>query len=269
MMENAGSLVTREAILATVWPNVFVTDDSITQCVGDIRHAIGDEDQQMVRTAPRRGYVFTAEVRREAERMSGNRECAVVPRYRPSIAVLPFTNLSCDKDVEHAPAGVADRIATEISARRGLSVVPPAPSAGFGHGNDLSNARSVAAELAVNYVLEGSVRYDGGHVCLDVRLVGAGTGNLIWAERYHRKCPDIFSVENEIAAEVATSVQSAIMAAKRTGRFGGPGSWLDGRTAPVRNLMMAKVLTLGRDNGAGRRKPIDMSGVHVGRVTNE
>src|SRR4051795_4528648 len=63
-VENAGRLLDRDTIMGTVWPDVFVTDDSITQCVGDIRRALGDEAQRLLRTVPRRGYLFAAEVSR-------------------------------------------------------------------------------------------------------------------------------------------------------------------------------------------------------------
>jgi DNA-binding winged helix-turn-helix (wHTH) protein len=64
LVENAGRLLNRDTIMEAVWPDVFVTDDSITQCVGDIRRALGDEAQRLVRTVPRRGYLLTVEVSR-------------------------------------------------------------------------------------------------------------------------------------------------------------------------------------------------------------
>src|SRR5690348_840502 len=62
LVENAGRLLDRDTIMQVVWPNVFVTDDSITQCVGDIRRALGDAAPRLLRTVPRRGYLFAAEV---------------------------------------------------------------------------------------------------------------------------------------------------------------------------------------------------------------
>ena len=64
MVENANRLIDRDEIMAAVWPGVFVTDDSIGQCLKDVRRALGDEQQRILRTVPRRGYVFTAEVSR-------------------------------------------------------------------------------------------------------------------------------------------------------------------------------------------------------------
>src|SRR5215510_5312044 len=78
-VENAGRLLDRDAIMTAVWPDVFVSDDSITQCVRDIRRALGDEAQTLLRTVPRRGYVFAAEVSRvEPTLPSGHERAAEV-----------------------------------------------------------------------------------------------------------------------------------------------------------------------------------------------
>ena len=250
LIENAGRLVTREAILAALWPGIWVTDDSITQCVRDIRLAIDDDEQRMLKTAQRRGYVFAAEVRYETEPTSSHGDCVIVSPYRPSIAVLPFTNLSGDTHAEHVWDDFDESIAAEISRGRGLSVVR---ATGLRHGNLLSNVRRIADQLAVHYVLEGSLRCDQKHVLVDVRLIGAGAKNLIWAQRYHRQRTDTLSVQNAIAVEVATTVQSVIVVAERTHLFGASGSWRESKTGPLRNLMMATVLALGRDNAKLRQ----------------
>src|SRR3954462_5200752 len=80
-VENAGRLLDRDTIMGTVWPDVFVTDDSITQCVGDIRRALGGEAQRLLRTVPRRGYLFAAEVSHAASAAAG--PAAAAPEAPP------------------------------------------------------------------------------------------------------------------------------------------------------------------------------------------
>ena len=79
LLENAGRLVSRDTIMAALWPNLFVTDDNVTQCVRDVRRALGAEAQRMLRTQPRRGYLFTSEVERVERYDSGS--------YEPLVAV--------------------------------------------------------------------------------------------------------------------------------------------------------------------------------------
>src|SRR3954451_5839643 len=91
LVENAGRLLDRDAIMAAVWPDVFVTDDSITQCVRDIRRALGDEAGRLLRTVPRRGYVFEAEVSRADPEGK-----PVAAGKRPLLVILPFANQGGD-----------------------------------------------------------------------------------------------------------------------------------------------------------------------------
>src|SRR3954454_959660 len=82
LVENAGRLLDRDVIMAAVWPDVFVTDDSITQCVRDVRRALGDEAQRLLRTVPRRGYIFVTEVAPSAALVVRGRQVSAVPLER-------------------------------------------------------------------------------------------------------------------------------------------------------------------------------------------
>src|SRR5215470_10812664 len=111
LVENAGRLVSKDELIKTVWPNVIVTDDSLARCISEVRQAIGDNNQTMIRTVPRRGYRFAATVTQlasgaapsqqaQADFVDHARAKAEVGELslsdRPSIAVLPFANLSGD-----------------------------------------------------------------------------------------------------------------------------------------------------------------------------
>src|SRR5262245_64845073 len=116
LIENAGRVVDRDAIMAAVWPGVIVTDESITQCVRDLRKTLGDEAQALLRTVPKRGYLLAAEAVPAETTAPTPRADAARPAPvlalpdRPSIAVLPFQNMSGDADQDYFADGVVEEI---------------------------------------------------------------------------------------------------------------------------------------------------------------
>ena len=104
---------------------------------------------------------------------------------KPSIAVLPFRNLSTDPEQEFFSDGIADDIITELSRSRALFVI--ARNSSFAYRSAAADVKQVARELGVRYVVEGSVRRDAGRVRITAQLIEAETGNHIWAERYDRE----------------------------------------------------------------------------------
>ena len=206
---NAGRLLERDEINNAIWAEVIVTDDAITQCVRDIRRALGDEQQQVLKTVPRRGYVLTASV------TSGVGQRLAVPTAepvplpdKPSIAVLAFTNMSGDPEQEYFSDGIADDIITELSRIRWLFVI--ARNSSFTYKGHAVDIKKVARDLGVRYILEGSVRRSGKRVRVAAQLIEAATASHIWAERYDRNLANIFSVQDEITTAVALAIEPAI-----------------------------------------------------------
>jgi TolB-like protein len=132
---------------------------------------------------------------------------------KPSIAVLPFDNLSGDPSQEYFSDGVAEDIITELSRSRALFVI--ARNSSFTYKGRLVDVKQVAHELGVRYVLEGSLRRDGERVRLSAQLIDAETGNHVWAERYDRDLTDVFAVQDEITQAVAGAITPAISQAER------------------------------------------------------
>jgi adenylate cyclase len=123
----------------------------------------------------------------------------------PSIAVLPFTNMSGDPEQEYFADGITEDITTALSRLRWLFVI--ARNSTFTYKRRPVDVRQVALELAVRYVLEGSVRTSGGQIRVTGQLVDAATGKHIWAERYDRELRDIFAVQDEITGNVVASIE--------------------------------------------------------------
>ena len=127
---------------------------------------------------------------------------------KPSIAVLPFVNMSGDPEQEYFSDGITEDIITELSRFHGLCVI--ARNSAFHYKGKSPKIQDMARELGVGYVVEGSVRKTGNRVRITAQLVDAATGNHIWAERYDRDLEDIFAVQDEVTRIVVSTVAGRI-----------------------------------------------------------
>ena len=132
-----------------------------------------------------------------------------------SIAVLPFANLSSDKDSEYFTDGVHEDLLTALAKVRDLNVISRTSVLGY---RDLAkrNLRQIAAELGVANVLEGSVRRAGGKARITVQLIDARTDQHRWAETYDRDLADVFAVQTEVAREITNALQANLTAGERS-----------------------------------------------------
>ena len=151
---------------------------------------------------------------------------------KPSIAVLPFQNMSGDPEQEYFGDGIAEDIITALSKLRGFFVI--ARNSTFAYKGKAPNIRQVARELGVRYVLEGSVRKAGERLRVTGQLIDATSGNHIWAERYDRPVADIFAVQDEITASVVAAIEPQLYAAENLRLQSKPPESLDA-WGPVRS----------------------------------
>jgi adenylate cyclase len=236
LVENAGRLVTRDEVLDSVWRNVTVTEESLTQCVSEIRQALGDADQRIIKTVPKRGYLFAVTVNREA---AADRAAAVAPSPEPSapvpaadaalvppsgpfarpalrepaIAVLPFANLSGDPAQEYLSDGFTEDIINGLSYFSELSVIARASS--FSYKGRAIDVRVIGQELGVGYIVEGSVRRFGDQLRITAHLVDARSGVRKWAERFDRTVGEIFAVQDEITQSIVSIAVAHLGQAER------------------------------------------------------
>ena len=199
-------MLDRDTILQALWPGVFVSDDSIGQCVKDVRRALGEKAQHLVRTVPKRGYILEAPVSNVA---------ADPPPLaaRPSIAVLAFTNMTGDPEQEFFADGIAEDISSALSKSRSLFVI--SRSFSFKYKGKSTAVEEIGRELGVRYVLQGSVRKAGDRVRVTAQLIDAATAGYLWAERYDRDLSDIFALQDDIATTVYAVVQPALEQCER------------------------------------------------------
>jgi adenylate cyclase len=123
---------------------------------------------------------------------------------KPSIVVLPFTNLSRDHEQEYFSDGITDDLITDLSRLPGLFVI--ARTSSFTYKGKPAKLQDVGKELGVKYVLQGSVRKAGGQVRITVQLADASSGAELWAERYNRSLRDVFAVQDEIVRRIVTTL---------------------------------------------------------------
>ncbi len=250
LAENADRLVTRDEIFAAVWGDTIVTDDSLTQCLIDIRRALGDESHEIVRTVPRRGYVFdlpvvvTGDTREDdaaspawrrpdrwmaagaivvltalaawwgVTRLAGGRAAEDAPAPGNTIAVLAFSDLSEGGDQQYFADGVAEEILNLLSRAPELRVVARTSSFSF-RGSD-ADVATIGKALDVAYLLEGSVRRAGNRVRVTAQLVDAASGAHVWSENHDRELGDLFTVQTDIARRVARSLEITLAEAGDT-----------------------------------------------------
>ncbi|PWS34966.1 hypothetical protein DFH01_21760 [Falsiroseomonas bella] len=201
LLANPGRVVPRAEILDTVWPGLFVTDDSITQCVVELRKAMGAAGAATLKTLPRRGYLLQGEV---AEAPAAPPAPAPISRRaddRPSIAVLPFRANAGDPRDAYFADGIIEGIVHVLSGLDGLFVVSRGSALAFAQTS--LDPRAAGSELGVRYVLYGGVRRAGGRLRVTTELSETERGTILRTDRYDGVEADLFEMQDRIAEQVA------------------------------------------------------------------
>ena len=224
LIENRDRIVSKDEVIEVVWDGRIISDATLSSRVNALRRAVGDDGsrQEVIRTLPRRGFRFVQSVNFEdeeslnltddvADRIVENEERSIgVARDKqqsdkPSIAVLPFENISGDPDQEYFSDGVTEDVLTALSRIRWFFVT--ARNSSFSYKGTSPDIRRVASELGVRYVVEGSVRRSGNRVRVSAQLVDGLSGNQIWAERYDRELEDVFVLQDELALTLCGAIE--------------------------------------------------------------
>ncbi len=153
---------------------------------------------------------------------------------KPSIAVLPFDNMSGDPEQEYFADGIAEDIITGLSRMRWLFV--SARNSSFTYKGRAVDIKAVSQELGVRYVLEGSVRKSGNRARISVQLIDAATGNHLWAERYDRELTDVFVVQDEITETVVATIEPQLYVAESERAKRKPPESLDAWDLAMRSM---------------------------------
>jgi TolB-like protein len=221
LIRNRERVVSKDDLVNAIWRGRAVSDAALATRLNAARSAIGDtgEEQRLIKTLPRKGIRFIGTVR-EVNQSSGASagrgmqltEAALALPDKPSIAVLPFENMSGDPEQDYFADGVVEEIITSLSRKKGLFVI--ARSSSFSYRGRQFDVRQVASELGVRYVLEGSLRKAGNKIRVTGELIEGASGVHLWANRFEGSLEGIFELQDRITSDVVNAIDPEIQRAE-------------------------------------------------------
>jgi TolB-like protein/Flp pilus assembly protein TadD len=226
LLRNRERVVSRDDLVATIWNGRIVSEAALDSRVNAARRAIQDsgQKQRLIKTFPRKGVRFVGSVREQSSAASNadasvrplgaaDRGGAAIPLPdRPSIAVLPFTNMSGDTEQEYFADGMAEEIITALSRCKWLFVI--ARNSSFTYKGKAADIRQIGRELGVRYLLEGSVRRAGARLRITGQLLDATQGVQIWADRFDGDMSDVFELQDRITESVVAAIEPKLQLAE-------------------------------------------------------
>jgi TolB-like protein/tetratricopeptide (TPR) repeat protein len=217
LLEKAGEPVSKDALIEAAWPGLAIEDSNLTVQIAALRRVLEEAagGASWIETLPRRGYRYVGPLA-----ATGVPPAMTKPRIspalalpdKPSIAVLPFSNLSGDAEQKYFADGIVEDIIAGLSRIKSLFVV--ARNSSFTYDEKNADAKRVGRELGVRYLLEGSLRKDGNRVRIAAQMIEAETGGHLWAERFDRPLDDIFTLQDEIALSVVGAIEPSLRRAE-------------------------------------------------------
>ena len=222
LARNPRRTLSRNELLDAVWPGVTVTDESVTQCVREVRRAIGDPDGRLLRTVARRGYRLDLEVApatladrglvpTETKPVSAP-DLRVGNKRRLSIVVLPFANLSNDAEQQYLADGITEDLTTDLTRLGDMFVI--SCNTAFTYRNKRVGTKRIGHELGVRYVLEGSIRRSGDRVRVSAQLIDATSDTHLWAERFEGDTGGLLTLQEEITGRIAVALSLELIDAE-------------------------------------------------------
>jgi TolB-like protein len=220
--QNANRVISKDELIQHVWKGRIVSDAALNSRINSARRAIGEsgETQTLIRTVPRRGFLFAAEVT-----TGPHDQAAPPPRVvtlvepakltlpdKPSIAVLPFANLSGDVEQEYFADGMADEIITALSRCSSFLVI--SRNSSFTYKGKAVDVRQVGHDLGVRYVLEGSIRKANDRLRFTGQLIETTSGAHIWADRFEGDMRDVFDLQDRITESVTAAIEPKLQEAE-------------------------------------------------------
>ncbi|MET3909792.1 TolB-like protein [Bradyrhizobium sp. S3.3.6] len=211
LIRNRERVVSKDDLINAVWNGRSVSDEALTTRLNAARNAIGDsgQEQRLIKTLPRKGFRFVGPILQAQgpagapiandRPMEHPRPVLALPD-KPSIAVLPFQNLSDDPEQEYFADGMVEDIITGLSRSKLLFVI--SRNSSFTYKGEAVDIKRISRELGVRYVLEGSVRKAGRRVRVTGQLIDASTDTHIWADRFDGELEDIFDLQDRLTSGV-------------------------------------------------------------------
>jgi TolB-like protein len=205
LIRNRERIVSKDDLIAGVWDGRVISESTLSSRLTAVRQVVGDSggQQRLVRTIPRKGFRFVGEV--TEHRDDTHRACMLPERSlplpdKPSIAVLPFQNLSDDIAQEYFVDGIVEDLTNALSQFSQLFVI--ARSSSFTYKGRDVDVQHVGRQLGVRYVLQGSIRKAAGQVRITVQLINTGTAVQLWAARFDGAVGQVFDLQDRVTSGV-------------------------------------------------------------------
>ena len=218
LIANRDRVVSKDDLIASVWGGRIVSESTLTSRINAVRKAVGDsgDKQEFVRTFTRKGvrWIAPVEIReKETKTANGQNNIPLTVPQKPSIAVLPFRNISGDAEHDSFVDGVTEEIITALSRVRWFFVI--ARGSAFAYKSRETDPNEIARELGVRYILMGSVRRSGDRIRVAAQLIDANSRSNVWARSYDRALSDIFAVQDEITQTIVGGIEPELGRAER------------------------------------------------------
>jgi TolB-like protein len=258
LIRNRERVVSKDDLISAIWGGRIISDAALTTRLNSARTAIGDtgEEQRLIKTLPRKGFRFIGQVQviDSADDAAGANNAIQpppAPSDKPSIAVLPFQNLSGDAEQEYFADGLVDDITTALSRFRELFVI--ARNSSFTYKGKAVDIKRVGHQLGVRYVLEGSVRKAGTRLRINGQLIDVATGAHLWADRFDGLLDDIFDLQDKVTQQVVGAIAPEVERAEKERASRRPAGNIDAVTAYYRGLVQGGFPTSPANNDAAFR----------------
>ncbi len=245
LLTNQGRVISREELTEKVWFNRIVSTDPINRCISIVRQTLCPDDKSaFIETVPKKGYIATfppppaidtsADATTQQNRVKASKTllrpqliigtllCLVIfvltyqwvdlappEKSVPSIAVMPFNDLSQDKINRHLAEGMSDMVIHQLSRIDNLNVT--ARTSSFAIASQGLTVRQIADSLSINHLLEGSIQVNGNKIRVLTRLIDTQTEQEIWSDSFDRNLQDLFPVQDDIAASVVSALKGTVL----------------------------------------------------------
>ena len=228
LAQQSGHVVSKTDLMDAAWPGMAIEEGNLSVQIATLRKVLGPtaDGGEMILTVPRVGYRFSPPVQRLPETNGQpSNTSEPEPPVGPSLAVLPFANLSDDPEQQYFADGLAEDIITQLSRLRWLFL--SARNSSFTYQAKAVDVKQVGRELGVRYVLGGSVRRSGQRLRVTAQLSETTAGTQVWADRYESEIADFFALQDEITASVIAAIEPQLYAAEHKRLFRKPPESLD------------------------------------------
>jgi adenylate cyclase len=251
LIRNRERVVSKDDLIGAIWNGRSVSDAALTTRLNVARSAIGDSggEQRLIKTLPRKGFRFVGSVQESEEStdqaaakniVQPPQPVLVIPD-KPSIAVLPFQNLSGDSEQGYFADGMTEDITNLLSQTRDFLVI--ARGSTLAYKAKSVDIDDVGRQLGVRYVLEGSVRKAGNMIRVTAQLVEARTAIRMWGDHFDRELADLFAVQDDITSGIVGALHPQLLAAEAQAHRRQPPNSLDAWGLTVRGMMALVSLT--------------------------